>query len=103
MSAVTVQADDGTRLQRWMVWTGRIVSVLPVLILLMSARWKLTHDPWYVGEWGRIGYAASALRPIGLLQIACVVLYVIPRTAVLGTVLLTGYLGGAISAYVRLG
>jgi hypothetical protein len=103
MSAVTVQAHDGTRLQRWMVWTGRIVSVLPVLILLMSARWKLTHDPWYVGEWGRIGYAASALRPIGVLQIACVVLYVIPRTAVLGTVLLTGYLGGAISAYVRLG
>ena len=42
---------DGTRLRWWALWTGRIVSVLPVLILLMSARWKLTHDPWYVREW----------------------------------------------------
>ena len=103
MSAVAVQVHDATRLKRWALWTGRILSVLPILILLMSARWKLTHDPWYVREWGRIGYAASALLPIGLLQHACVVLYVIPRTAVLGAVLLTGYLGAAISAYVRLG
>ena len=50
-----------------------------------------------------IGYAASALRGSGLLQLACVVLCVIPRTAVLGTVLLTGYLGGAIASYVRIG
>jgi hypothetical protein len=71
--------------------------------LLTSARWKLTSNPWYVAEWGRIGYAASALRGVALLQLACVVLYLIPPTAVLGAVLLTGYLGGAISAYVRLG
>jgi hypothetical protein len=103
MSAVTAQVHDAPHLQRWLVWTGRIVSVLPVLIVLMSVRWKLTHDPWYVREWGRIGYSVSALSPIGLLQLVCVVLYLIPPTSVLGAVLLTGYLGGAISAYVRLG
>jgi hypothetical protein len=103
MRATAVQVHDATRLKRWALWAGRIVTILPVLILLTSARWKLTSNPWYVGEWGRIGYAASALRGIALLQLACVVLYLIPPTAVLGAVLLTGYLGGAISAYVRLG
>jgi hypothetical protein len=104
MSAVAaVQVHDTTRLNRWRLWTGRILSLAPVLILLMSARWKLTHNPWYVGEWTRIGFAPSALTGIALLQLACVVLYLIPPTAVLGTVLLTGYLGGAIAAYTRLG
>ena len=103
MSAGAVEVHDAPGLRRWAVWTGRILSVLPVLILLMSARWKLTHDPFYVAEWERIGYATGALRPIGLLQVTCVLLYVVPRTSVLGAVLLTGYLGGAISAYVRLG
>jgi hypothetical protein len=69
----------------------------------LLARWKVTFDPWYVAEWGRIGYATSALRGIGLLQLTGVALYLIPQTSVLGAVLLTGYLGGAISAYVRLG
>lgn len=103
MSAVPVQVHDATRLKGLAVWAGWLLGAMGVSILLMSARWKLTGNPWYVAEWGRIGYAASALRGIGLLQLACVVLYVIPRTAVLGTVLLTGYLGGAIAAYVRLG
>jgi hypothetical protein len=76
MSAVAaVQVHDTTRLNRWALWTGRILSVAPVLILLMSARWKLTHNPWYVEEWGRIGYAPSALTGIALLQLACVLLY----------------------------
>ena len=92
-----------TRLGTWMLWAGRLLSLVPVSILLMSARWKLTHDPWYVAEWGRIGYAPGAINGIGLVQVACVILYLIPRTAVLGTVLLTGYLGGAIASYVRIG
>jgi len=59
--------------------------------------------PWYVKEWGRIGWDANALPRIALIQLACVVLYVTPPTAVLGAVLLTGYLGGAISQYTRIG
>ena len=78
------------RLEKWIIWTGRVISVLPVFILLSSARWKLTHNPWYVGEWKRIGYTESAVSGIGLVQVTCVVLYLIPQTAVLGTVLLLG-------------
>jgi hypothetical protein len=103
MSAVTVQTHEATRAQRWLVWTGRIVSVVPVLIVLMSARWKLTSNPWYVMEWGRIGWKAPDLPFIASLQLGAILLYVIPRTSVLGAVLLTGYLGGAIATYVRIG
>jgi len=85
------------------VWVGRAVSVVPVWILLSSARWKLTHNAWYVAEWQRIGYTPGALDRIGLVQVVCVLLYLIPQTAVLGTVLLTGYLGGAIASYARIG
>jgi DoxX-like family len=92
-----------TRLDTWITWTGRLVSVVPVFILLSSARWKLTHNAWYVAEWGRIGYAPGAINGIGIVQLVCVALYLIPQTAVLGTVLLTGYLGGAIASYVRIG
>jgi hypothetical protein len=92
-----------TRFNTWISWTGRLVTVVPVFILLSSARWKLTHNAWYVSEWGRIGYAPGAINGIGIVQLVCVALYLIPQTAVLGTVLLTGYLGGAIASYVRMG
>jgi hypothetical protein len=68
----------------------------------MSARWKLTFDPWYVKEWSRIGWDPSMLPRIAMIQLACVVLYLTPQTAMLGVVLLTGYLGGAISQYTRM-
>ena len=89
-------------MKRWLPWIGWLLSIAAVSILLMSARWKLTFDPWYVKEWGRIGWDPSMLPRIALIQLACVVLYLTPRTAVLGAVLLTGYLGGAISQYTRL-
>lgn len=95
--------EEPTRGERWMVWTGRIVSVLPVLIVLISSRWKLTHSPFYVREWGRIGWRTEDLAFIASLQLGAILLYVIPRTAVLGAVILTGYLGGAIASYVRIG
>jgi hypothetical protein len=69
----------------------------------MSARWKLTSDPWYVQEWARLGWDAPALPVIASLQLVAIVLFVIPRTAVLGAVLLTGYMGGAIASYARIG
>ena len=103
MGAVTSQKPETVTTPVWMLWAGRIVSVLPVLIVLMSARMKLTSDPWYVQEWGRLGWQAGALPVIASLQLIAITLYVIPRTAVLGAVLLTGYLGGAIASYVRIG
>ena len=103
MSTVTVEASEATRSHTWLVWTGRIVSVLPVLIVLMSSRWKLTSNPWYVREWARIGWKTPDLPFIASLQLGAILLYVIPRTSVLGAVILTGYLGGAIASYVRIG
>jgi hypothetical protein len=80
-----------------------VVSLLPVLIVLISSNWKLTANPGYVREWGRIGWDVKDLPYIASLQLGAILLYVIPRTSVLGAVLLTGYLGGAIASYVRIG
>jgi hypothetical protein len=103
MRAVSVEKPEATRSQPWLVWMGRIVSVAPVLIVLMSSRWKLTANPWYVQEWGRIGWKTPDLPFIASLQLGAILLYVIPPTSVLGAVILTGYLGGAIASYVRIG
>jgi len=88
---------------RWVVWIGRAVSLWPVYVLTSSATWKLTREPWYVTEWQRIGYDDAMLLTIGIVQVSCLVLYIVPQTSVLGTVLLTGYLGGAIASYARMG
>jgi DoxX-like family len=103
MSTGSVQVTATPWWRGWMVWAGRIISVLPVLIILTSSRWKLTENPWYVQEWGRIGWRTPDLPFIASLQLGAILLYVIPQTSVLGAVLLTGYLGGAIATYVRIG
>jgi len=103
MASVTVQAPGRTWRDNWMVWAGWIVSAAPVLIVLTSSRWKLTRNPWYVGEWQRIGWQVAALPQIASLQLVAIALYVFPPTAILGAILLTGYLGGAIASYVRIG
>lgn len=83
-------------------WTGRVVSAIPVLMLLMSASLKLSHKPQFVDMFvQKLGYQESALTGIGLLEIACTLLYAIPQTSFLGAVLLTGYLGGAVATHVR--
>jgi hypothetical protein len=102
MNAVDVQVRE-TRMTRWMPWAGRVLSLWPVFVVLTSATWKLTRNHWYVAEFARIGWPESALTLLACLQLGCIVLYIIPRTAVLGSVLLTGYLGGAIATYVRIG
>jgi hypothetical protein len=91
-----------TRLRWLLPWIGWLFSLGAISILLMSARWKFTSTPFYVKEWGRIGWDPGMLPLIASIQLTCVVLYLIPRTAMLGTVLLTGYLGGAISQYTRM-
>src|SRR6266446_1358271 len=102
MNSVYVPARK-TNWKRWMLWAGRVLSLWPVLVVLSSATWKLTRNPWYVAEFTRIGWPESALTLLAFLQLGSIVLYVIPPTAVLGAVLLTGYLGGAIATYVRMG
>jgi hypothetical protein len=89
-------------MKRWLWWASWIPSGLGVFIILSSLRWKLTRSPFYVREWGRIGYPDTELLGIGLVQLTCLALYLIPPTSVLGMVLFTGYLGGAIASYVRM-
>ena len=88
---------------KWIVWAGRVVTLAPVFILLISARWKLTHSAFYVREWERIGWPLAEINGVGYLQLTFLTLYLIPQTSVLGVVLLTAYLGGALASYVRIG
>lgn len=86
------------------LWAGRVVSALPIAMLTMSSAIKLMHDPGFVEKWTEgLGWRESSLASIGMLELLCVALYVVPQTAVLGAVLLTGYLGGAIASHVRIG
>jgi hypothetical protein len=104
MSRVGVQESTSALLSaRWLYWASWVVSALPVFVVLTSSRWKLTHAASYVAEFNRIGWPTERLELLALLQLTAIVLYVIPRTALLGVVLLTGYLGGAIASYVRIG
>ena len=85
------------------LWAGRIMSALPVLMLLFSGVMKLVKPASVVEEFARLGYPDSVALGIGILEIVCTVVYVIPRTSMLGAILLTGYLGGATATHVRIG
>jgi len=86
-----------------MTWTGRILSAIPVLMMTMSGVMKLSHSHDVVQGFGQFGFAESLLTPIGLIELACVVVYLIPRTALLGALLMVGYLGGAVVTHLRAG
>ncbi|MDC0676850.1 DoxX family protein [Sorangium sp. So ce381] len=83
------------------VWAGRVLSGLSVAFLLFDSIGKLMMVPQVLEGSEQLGYPVSSVRGIGLVLLASVVTYVIPRTSVLGAVLLTGFLGGAIATHVR--
>src|SRR5512145_1516753 len=85
------------------LWTGRILSTIPVLMLVMSAVMKFAKPPPVVEGFAHLGLPERLAFGLGVLELACTALYVIPRTAVLGAILLTGYLGGAILTHLRVG
>jgi hypothetical protein len=87
-----------------MIWGGRVASALPVLALVGSASMKLSHNAGMVPQFvGKFGYPESTMTPIGVAEILCTILYAVPQTSVLGAILLTGYLGGAVATHVRVG
>jgi hypothetical protein len=102
MNAVNVPEPEGQK-KRWLVWTGWVVSLWPVFVVGVSAHWKLTHNPGYLKMLAQIGWPDSALTLLACLQLGAIILFIVPPTAVLGAVILTGYLGGAIAAYTRIG
>ncbi|NUO50349.1 MAG: DoxX family protein [Polyangiaceae bacterium] len=83
------------------VWAGRIISGIAVLFLTMDATLKLLQVPEAMEGTQTLGWPVEVVFWLGLLQVACLALYLIPRTAPLGAVLWTGYLGGAIATHLR--
>ncbi len=85
------------------VWVGRVISVLVSLLFLMSAFFKLKDGPEVMKGIGHLGWPESLLVQLSILEIACIVIYLIPATSVVGAILLTGYIGGAICTHWRVG
>ncbi|MFO0959300.1 MAG: DoxX family protein [Isosphaeraceae bacterium] len=86
-------------------WAGRVLSALPLLFLVADAAAKLMQPPPapVIEATTKLGFPEGTILPMGITLLACVLLAAIPRTAVLGAILLTGYLGGAVASHVRMG
>jgi hypothetical protein len=95
-------ADTAPAVPRW-VWAGRALSGAVIVFLVADAAMKLVPLDAVVETQAHLGIAADLARPLGVLLLACTALYAIPRTALLGAILLTGYLGGAMAIHLRAG
>jgi hypothetical protein len=85
------------------LWAGRVVSSIAVLFMLFDTVIHAMKPPAVVQGFAQLGFPLSAAIPLSTIEFIAIVLYVIPRTSVLGAILLTGYLGGAIAIQVRVG
>src|SRR5262249_34289206 len=85
-----------------MYWLGWILSILPTLMLLFSASMKVVKSENTVKGFEHLGYPEHLALALAIVEIGCTLLYLIPPTAVLGAILLTGYLGGAVATHVQL-
>jgi hypothetical protein len=85
------------------LWTGYIMSAIPTLMLLFSAVMKFANPPPVADGFRRLGFPENFAFGLGVLELCCTLLYLIPRTSVLGAILLTGYLGGAVVTHLRVG
>ena len=92
-----------TTVSRARLWTGWVISTLVSLLFLFSAAMKLKGGPELGQGMSHLQLSDSMVRPLAILEFACAAIYLIPQTAVLGAVLLTGYLGGAILTHWRVG
>lgn len=92
-----------TKADRKTVWAGYVVGVLPCLLLLFSGTMKLIQPTGMAESFEKVGWPAKYALALGITEVACTVLYLFPRTAYLGAILLTGYMGGAIATHARLG
>jgi len=88
---------------RTISWTGRSLSTLVILFMVFDGVIHVVKPAPVVEAFAQLGYPLSAAVGLGIVELACVVLYAVPRTAVLGAVLLTAYLGGAVATQLRIG
>jgi hypothetical protein len=87
---------------KWMTWLGWVLTVLPSAALIMSAGFKFSGDKTVTEGLEKMSWAPNLAVPLGITELACTILYLIPRTSVLGAILLTGYMGGAIATHISL-
>ena len=95
---MSANTDDVSRKR---MWTGRVLTGLSAAFLVLDGGMKLFKPPVVVQATKQLGYPESTIVGIGIVLLACTLLYLIPRTSILGAVLLTGYLGGAAASNVR--
>jgi len=95
-------AQPPAAISRASIWTGRGVSAIISVLLAMDAGLKLFMLGPAMEGTAQLGYRSSIVFPLGVIEAVCLVLYLIPRTSILGAVLWTGYLGGAVATHVRL-
>jgi hypothetical protein len=86
-----------------MIWTGRVISALPVLVMVAGFSSSLFKPEMVTKVLGELGFSSNLTLPIGILEMVCVAVYLIPPTTVLGAILLTGYFGGATACHLRVG
>lgn len=102
-SAIAQSAASAVPTSKKMLWIGRVMSAIPVLLMLFSAVLKLVKAAAVVQGFPRYGYPESLIVTIGVLELLSCVVYLIPSTAVLGAILMTAYLGGATATNARIG
>jgi DoxX-like family len=83
------------------IWTGRIVSAVAILFLLMDSVMHMAKPAPVAEAFVRLGFPLSLSVELGIIELVCLAAYMIPRTSILGAILLTGYLGGAVAAHLR--
>lgn len=89
-----------TTSSKGMFWTGRIISYICILFLLFDAIMKVIREKHTIEASAKLGWPIETLQPLGFILLICTILYMIPRTAVMGAILLTAYLGGATATSV---
>lgn len=94
---------NGTAGRGKLYWVGWAISILPCLLLLMSAAMKFIKPAGFDEGMQHMGWPVDKATPLAILEITCTVIYLIPRTAVLGAILLAAYMGGAVATHYRVG
>jgi hypothetical protein len=96
-------SSPSSPLSKKVLITGWVMTILPSLMFIFSAAMKLLHPPQLDEGFAHLQIPVSWALNLGLLELACVIIYLIPRTAVIGAILLIGYLGGAMLTHLRVG
>jgi uncharacterized membrane protein YphA (DoxX/SURF4 family) len=93
----------GRKTKPWTFWLGWAMTIIPSLLLLFSASMKLLNPPELAKNFENLGLPPRLATPLGILELSCTLLFLIPKTATMGAILLTGYMGGAILTHLRIG